>query len=252
MRKKSNGTRNSGQKGRSAVFGGHEARVPLAVGRWAFWHRCGSNRQTEVLDEDGRDLPRVVRRRRGPCRQAHLRPHGPVFAGRRHVRFHREAAIRKSKSVSPRRATSLPAASRNPPRLPKSSAARWSRSRPGPRRRLPLRRKRSPRPTPRPQRSLRPETALSAARGRTDALQKLIADSSNEISAWANNIKDEWRAPGSVGRRHGKAQRTGRQHRRCHQGDQPCFGSDQPSGLERRHRGRAGRRSRPGLRGRCR
>ncbi len=28
-----------------------------------------------------------------------------------------------------------------------------------------------------------------AARGRTDALQKLIADSSNEISAWANNIK---------------------------------------------------------------
>jgi methyl-accepting chemotaxis protein len=27
------------------------------------------------------------------------------------------------------------------------------------------------------------------ARGRTDALQKLIADSSNEISAWANNIK---------------------------------------------------------------
>ena len=29
----------------------------------------------------------------------------------------------------------------------------------------------------------------AAARGRTDALQKLIADSSNEISAWANNIK---------------------------------------------------------------
>ena len=30
---------------------------------------------------------------------------------------------------------------------------------------------------------------LSTARGRTDALQKLIADSSNEISAWANNIR---------------------------------------------------------------
>ena len=64
--------------------------------------------------------------------------------------------------------------------------------------------------------------------------------------------QDEWRAPGGVGRRHGKAQRTGRQHRRCHQGDQPCLRSDQPSGLERRHRGRAGRRSRPGLRGCCR
>ena len=164
MRKKSNGTRNSGQKERAATFGGHEMRAPLAGGA-AGLHRSGgaapATGQTEILDEDGQSCHAWHDPRRDACRQAHLRSRQPSFAGSRHVGFHRETEIRKSKSVSPLRATSLPAASRNPLRPPKNSAVPWSKSRPEPRRQLPLRRKRLPRPTARRQHSLKLATVPS-------------------------------------------------------------------------------------------
>ena len=79
------------------------------------------------------------------------------------------------------------------------------------------------------------------ARGRTDALQKLIADSSNEISAWANNIRTNGERQAASVAVMEKLSEQAASIGDVTKSDRPCFGSDQPPGLERRHRGaRAG------------
>ena len=60
----------------------------------------------------------------------------------------------------------------------------------------------------------------------------------------------QWRTAGRLDLHHRAAQPAGGQHRRCHKDRRSCFGPDQSTGAQCRHRSGARRRSRPWLR-RC-
>jgi methyl-accepting chemotaxis protein len=186
MRKKSNGTRNSGQKERSAAA--HEARVPLAAGLGRSGTVAAATAKPKSLMKTGSLATRgaAAMRPMPPSAPASARTSvrgktaRPVASGSRNQKIEERIAaasdelasgitqsasaaeeLRRAMEQIATGAEEAAAASQETLAAANTTAATLAQAR----------------------------DRAAAGRGRTDALQKLIADSSNEISAWANNIK---------------------------------------------------------------
>ena len=190
MRKKSNGKQKSGQKGSSATFGGNEMRAPLA-GEAAGLRRsgiaAGKSEKTKSLMKTARLAARsavparpiatiapmsAVAQRRAPARQGSSVTRNQKIEERIAAASDELASgitqsasaaeeLRRAMEQIATGAEEAAAASQETLAVAGNTAATLAQAR----------------------------DHTAAARVRTDALQKLIADSSREISAWANSIK---------------------------------------------------------------